>query len=59
MTYTKCFEVWANTEFLGYEYDVDYIGVIDKTHKKFGPPELWNASEYTTKQLTKELDNGQ
>ena len=59
MTYVKCFEVWADTEFLGYEYDVDQEHVINKAHEKFGIPQKWNVAEYTTKQLTKELNNEQ
>lgn len=59
MMYIKCFEAWADNIFLGYEYATDSAEAIAKTHQKFSNPQKWNVEEYTVKQLTKEISNGE
>jgi hypothetical protein len=54
MTYTKCFEVWADNVFLGYEYGKSQYEVLNTARRKYNDPVKWNVMEYTTKQLTKE-----
>lgn len=54
MTNVKCFEVWANNVFLGYEYGKSQSEILISARKKYDNPVKWNVIEYTTKQLTKE-----
>jgi len=54
----KCFEAWAGSVFLGYEYAEDTVEAIIKTRQKFDSPQKWNVNEYTVKQLTKETEDG-
>jgi len=58
MNKKKCFEAWADSVFLGYEYAEDAEEAIIKTHQKFDSPQKWNTDEYTVKQLTPENPNG-
>lgn len=57
MTYKKCFEVWADNVFLGYEYGETQSDVLISARKKYSDPIKWSVIEYTTKQLTKETEH--
>lgn len=57
MNTKKCFEVWADNVFLGYEYGETHSVVLDISRQKYSDPVKWNIIEYTVKQLTKEIDN--
>ena len=57
MTKTKCFEVWADNVFLGYEYGTTQSEVLTKSQNKYSDPKKWNVIEYTVKQLTKDTEN--
>lgn len=55
MTKTKCFEVWADNVFLGYEYGTAHGEVLTKSRNKYSDPQKWNVIEYTVTQLTEDL----
>lgn len=57
MNTKKCFEVWADNVFLGYEYGENQNEVLNFSRQKYSDPVKWNIIEYTAKQLTREIDN--
>jgi len=57
MTKQKCFEVWADNLFLGYEYGETQTEVLTVARKKYNDPVKWSVIEYTTIQLTQEVDH--
>jgi len=58
MTDKKCFELWADNVFLGYEYGVTQADVLKTARQKHGKPTKWSVIEYKTTQLTPENPNG-
>lgn len=58
MNKQKCFEVWADNVFLGYEYGETQSDVLTSARNKYGKPTKWNVIEYKTTQLTPETKNG-
>ena len=57
MKHKKCFEVWADNVFLGYEYGETQSDVLIAARKKYSDPTTWSVMEYTVNQLTKETVN--
>jgi hypothetical protein len=47
----RTFEIYANDNFLGYEYAEDDIEAIIKTRNKFGAPKSWGTDEYTARKI--------
>jgi hypothetical protein len=47
----RTFEIYANDNFLGYEYAEDDIEAIIKTRNKFGAPKSWGIDEYTAHKI--------
>lgn len=45
----RTYMVYAGLTFLGYEYATTKEEVIEKTCKKFGPPDIWNEKDFTAK----------
>jgi hypothetical protein len=43
----RTFKIYANDNFLGYEYAEDDVEAIIKTRNKFGAPKSWGIDEYT------------
>lgn len=56
MNKQKCFEVWADNVFLGYEYAETQTEVLNSARKKYNDPVKWSVIEYTVIQLTPETD---
>ena len=47
----RTFEIYANDNFLGYEYAEDDVEAIIKTRNKFGAPRSWGIDEYNVRKI--------
>ena len=47
----RTFEIYANDNFLGYEYAEDDVEAIIKTRNKFGAPRSWGIDEYNVHKI--------
>lgn len=55
----RTFEVFADTNFLGYEYAEDDVEAVVKSRNKFGAPKNWGIEEYTVRKILWREENVQ
>lgn len=55
----RTFKVYAEDNFLGYEYAEDKVDAIIKTRNKFGAPKQWGIEEYSVDKILWREENVQ